>query len=386
MRELPTTLALSLLVHAAAITAYVTTVDSEDSRSVTRFAPSIEHAPVAVAAEPAPDEPAVDVALLDDDTVALFPDAEPAVAAIPPKAKAPSHTVSRPAIAATQTTTELVTEPITTPPVEPPKDKKPSILSMRGDRKEPTIHRPGSDGISDAALEAMVDGKMPVKIANLPGAKERADFDRAQARLENRGWVEKATGEELTAARFDRAAARQAKNEVELKEQKDGTYTSDKKTYTARVNRDGTVDLKDKGNWQQKSLFHAEFDVTDAFMRSQGHDPYASEKRKFLDRTREQRVEIGKRYRLEQLGQSAKLMANNLATLWATTSDPAKRKDELLALWDECAEVGDDALVEGGAAARRLLINWVHAKKVVFTTDELAAFAKRKKSKATFAP
>ncbi|MGE0398890.1 MAG: hypothetical protein AB7T06_19430, partial [Kofleriaceae bacterium] len=91
-------------------------------------------------------------------------------------------------------------------------------------------------------------------------------------------------------------------------------------------------------------------------------------------------------YRTEQLGQSAKLMASNLARLWAVTSDPQKRKDELLALWDECAEVGDAEIVEGGAAARRLLINWVHAKKVQFTPQELTAFNAKKKSKATFAP
>ncbi|MFN0247922.1 MAG: hypothetical protein ACKV2T_13620 [Kofleriaceae bacterium] len=388
MRELPTTLALSLLVHAAAVTAYVATVDSEPSRLVTKPPPPIELAPMAVISEPAPAEPPVEIALLDDDTVARFPDSAPTIAAIRPTAKDSVREMSRTKAIATKPTTELVTEPITEPPTsEPPKDpkKKPSLLSMRGERDEPTFHRRGSDGISDEALEAMVDGKLPVKIANVPGAKG-AELDRAQARLENRGWVEKATGEELTAARFDRAAARQAKKDVELKEQADGTHTSEKTTFTARVNRDGTVDLKDKGNWQQKSLFHAEFDVTDAFMRNQGHDPYASEKRKFLDRTREQRVEIGKRYRKEQLAQSAQLMADNLARLWAITSDPAKRKDELLALWDECAEVGDEDLVAGGAHARRLLINWIHAKRVEFTPAELVAFAKRKKSKATFAP
>ncbi len=56
------------------------------------------------------------------------------------------------------------------------------------------------------------------------------------------------------------------------------------------------------------------------------------------------------------------------------------------ALWDECAETGDEDLVVGGEAARRLLINWIRTKHVVFTPAELAAFAKTKKSKATFAP
>lgn len=376
MRELPVTFALSLLIHTAALTWYVAFDHSEPPRAVTRTTPTIEVVPPV-------EDPPVDVVLFADDTVTQFPDAAPTlVAAAQPVAK-----VTRPKAheAAIVTTTQPTIE---TPPVEPPPTdpKKKMSMSMRGGKTEPTIHRPGSDGISDEMLKQMVDGKLDVKIANLPGAKESANFDKAQARLHNQGWVQNATPDELTAARFDRYAAREAKKEVELVEQKDGTYVSEKTTYKAKVNRDGTVEFKDKANWQQKSIFNAEFDVTDAFMRNHGQDPYAAEKLKYLDRTRDQRVEIGKRYRKEQLGQSAQLMATNLARLWSMTADPAKRKDELFALWDECAETGDEDLVFGGEAARQLLVNWIHAKHVVFTQAELAAFNAKRKSKATFAP
>lgn len=374
MRELPVTLALSLLVHAGVVTAYVATVDPEPSRSVARTAPAIEVVPpapdVTVEVTLLPDE----TALLPDDTVKPFPDGAPIASARPAR---------RSVVATTRATTELAPPVIDAPPVLP---EKTTSLSMRRGKPEPTIHRPGSDGISDEMLKQMVDGTIQVKISNLPGARENADLEQASARLGNAKWVQNATPDELTAARWDRAAARQAKKEVELVEQKDGTYTSNKTTFTAKVNRDGTVDIEDKPNWQQKSLFRAEFDVTDAFMRRHGNDPYASEKRKYLDRTRDQRVEIGKRYRAEQLASSARLMANNLARLWAATSDPQKRKDELFALWDECAETGDAELVAGGVEARRLLVNWVHAKGVQFSPAELTAFNARKHSKSTFAP
>ena len=153
-----------------------------------------------------------------------------------------------------------------------------------------------------------------------PGAQADADLAKAQARLHSSKFVESASPGELTAARFDLVAARQAKKEVELVEQKDGTYTSDKTTFKATVNLDGTVKLTDKANWDQKSLFFATFDATDALMRRLGQNPYASEKRKFLDRTRDQRVEVGKRYRSARLAQSAQIMAGNLARLWATGS------------------------------------------------------------------
>ena len=375
MRELPATLALSILAHAAALTAYVAMVDPEAPGPVTQRASAVELLPPPTLV---PDETPVEVALLDDDTVPQVPAAVASTMAAPgPPATPPV------AVVTTMPTDEL--PPSRTPVTTTPPTKRPQ-MSMRGRSTEPKIHRPGSEGISDEMLEAMVDGTLRVKIANLPGARERAAYEAAQARLHDAGWVENATADELAAARLDRMAARQATTEVELEEQKDGTYTSDKTTFHAKVNRDGTVDITDKKNWRWTSIVSARFDVTDGLMRKYGQDPYASEKRRFLDRTREQRVEIGKRYRKEQLARSAQLMANNLARLWTTIADPAKRKDELLALWDECAETGDADLIAGGAEARRLLINWIHAKRIVFSPAELAAFNARKHSTATFAP
>lgn len=373
MRELPVTVALSLLVHVGALAWFATRPTAEEPR---RLAAKVDVIPPTPEPEIAP----VEVALLDDDTVRRFSE-------LPTEAISP-RTTSRhaPAIAATTTTRDELPPPIEQPPpttTEPPKKK--SALSMRDGRPEPQIHRPGSEGISDEALEAMVNGDVPVRIANVPGAREKADFDRAQSRIHDPRWVERATPEQVAAARFDSVAAREAQREVELVEQKDGTHTSEKRTFKARVNRDGTVDFKDKSNVQLDGL-GLSFDTTDAIMRATGTDPYASEKLRYLDRTRDQRVEIGKRYRSEQLAQSAQIMAQNLARLWQTTPDPTARKEALFALWDECAEAGDAELVAGGAAARRLLINWVHTKKIEFSRDELVAFNAKKQSKATFAP
>ena len=153
---------------------------------------------------------------------------------------------------------------------------------------------------------------------------------------------------------------------------------------------DGGVELKDKPNIQVAAFIGfglaGTFDLTDAFMRDRGQDPYASSKLRYLDRTRDQRVEIGKRHRAAQLAQSTQLMAESLARLWATTRDPARRKSALFALWDECAETGPEELVEAGAAARRVLVNFVHVKRVVFTPEELAALNAKRRSSATFAP
>jgi lactoylglutathione lyase len=148
---------------------------------------------------------------------------------------------------------------------EAPATKKKLSLSMRTG-PDIQIHRPGSDGISDAMIEKMVNGELDPRIANLPGAREQAAYDRADAKLRTQHWIDGATPEQVAAARIERMAAREAKENVELVAQKDGTHTTDTKTFTATVNRDGTVDIKSKPNWQQKSWFYAEFDLGAALM------------------------------------------------------------------------------------------------------------------------
>ena len=159
-----------------------------------------------------------------------------------------------------------------------------------------------------------------------------------------------------------------------------------------KFNADGTVkQVTDKPNWQWQSPFHADFDVYDAMMRKQGMDPYASYKKKVLDETREQRFEMGQKYRTEQLAQSRQLMQRNLERLLASTTDKAKIKQGLFELWDDCAETGSDELVAGGAAARAQLIGYIRAKLPrdsadAYTGEELARFNKQRKSRLEFAP
>ena len=133
------------------------------------------------------------------------------------------------------------------------------------------------------------------------------------------------------------------------------------------------------------------FDATDAFMRRHGQDPYASRKLAYLDSTRDERVQIGTKHRHEQLAQATAIMQKNLTRMWASVADPAARKQALFELWDECAESGSDELVTAGAEARKLVTGFIRARLPVgsptaYTIDELAAFNRRKQSRATFAP
>ncbi|HEX3866433.1 MAG TPA: hypothetical protein VHV78_06750, partial [Gemmatimonadaceae bacterium] len=88
----------------------------------------------------------------------------------------------------------------------------------------------------------------------------------------------------------------------------------------------------------------ATFDLTATAMRwAHVGDPYASRKRKLLDRSFAERAELGGAYRAQQLDRSAALMHDNLVAMWAAPGDAASHRAALFALWDECAE-GDGPL------------------------------------------
>ncbi len=119
-------------------------------------------------------------------------------------------------------------------------------------------------------------------------------------------------------------------------------------------------------------------------------DQYASRKLKILDQTREERARLGAEFRLDQLDRAAELALRNLEALWRSTSDPADRRAQLFALWDECAE-GEGSAGEAGARARAIIVGWIRShlpagSPGAFTADEIATLDARRSSRGRFAP
>lgn len=182
-----------------------------------------------------------------------------------------------------------------------------------------------------------------------------------------------------------------------------GRKKSDQNVFVAKVERDGTVKMTDKANlsversWNPAKLLSGRFDVTDYLMRKTKNDPYASRKLKFLDETRDERVELGKQWRKEQLQQTAMIMKRNLAYAWNASADTAARKRALFELWDEIAEPkatadeADEVFVEASRAARKAVVGFIRAHLPAGSADayseaELVALNAKKQSAATFAP
>jgi len=174
-------------------------------------------------------------------------------------------------------------------------------------------------------------------------------------------------------------------------------YESDKGPYGGDGKRSladkalGSIDKEDRSKAAVVPVLGGGFDVGDALMRRHGQDPYASRKLAYLDATRDERVQIGNRHRSEQLAQSTRLMQKNLDRMWATVTDTAARKRALFELWDECAETGEPAVVEGGRAARKLVVGFIRGRlpagsATAYTAAELAALSREKHSSEEFAP
>lgn len=222
-----------------------------------------------------------------------------------------------------------------------------------------------------------------------------------------------------------------------------GTYRSEQGPFTVDVDRDGTAHLSDKPNFHigvavprpkdighaitdwQKDPFRSQasadrqrsgdvhtdgqdgkpqssnvvpvpligggFDVTDALMRRHGQDPYASAKLKALDATRDERAQIGERFRKQELVKASQMMRAAAARAWANSASLADRKRALFELWDDCAEDGPPELVEAAARARGFVIGFINARLPAgsdgaFTSEELARLNAHRQSRAAFAP
>jgi hypothetical protein len=181
----------------------------------------------------------------------------------------------------------------------------------------------------------------------------------------------------------------------ELKPSGNGTYRSDEPAFTVRTERDGTAHIEDKPDVGD---FHigpggitGRMGFDDWAMRKAGIDPYASAKRQWLDKTRDERARIGMANRKEDLARAPEFMRRNVAWAMEHASSVDEKKEALFELWDDCAETGDDALVEAGANARRYVVGFIRAhlpagKPGGYTPEELAQLNAHRRSKATFKP
>lgn len=130
------------------------------------------------------------------------------------------------------------------------------------------------------------------------------------------------------------------------------------------------------------------FDITAALMKG---DAYLANKRRFLDATRAERVQIAARYQEQQLRDAGTMMRQRLAELSNQLVAPSIAKMTLFEMWDECADRGEPLVVRAGRDARLAVLGYiaVHfppSSAEAFTDHEMARFNARRRSTAMFVP
>jgi hypothetical protein len=368
MRRLPTAIVVSIATHAAVFgwlagSGSVLAVPLLDRPTRTTPPP---------ASEATPDEPIV-LTLFDPGEPPPAPSSAPAIASL----AHPADRASPHAAAAIGSSTARTSEA--------PRVTDPSAISTGA--AHGTEHAGGEPGRSP--LLKMRFPKVPSPWGLSQGFVD--DFLARSKPLAPRPDIPGETlAEELAEARRElrsgRGSLQRVLDLIERREHEElapsggGTFTAEKRTFTAKVDRDGQVHIEDKP-WQ--------LDTQDRIMLRMGFDPYGRNKLALLDRTRDQRAALGERYRTDQLAHAAQLVQRNIDHLWQTARDLAARKRGLFELWDDCAETGSDELVAGGTAARAIVVGAIRARlrgPDAYTADELAQLNALRRSKAVFAP
>jgi hypothetical protein len=175
----------------------------------------------------------------------------------------------------------------------------------------------------------------------------------------------------------------------------DGGYRFERTTFTAQVRRDGTVKIEDappvSGGFTGLGI-GASFDLTDMIMRAIGNDPYAFEKLKILDATREARVGMARADRTDQIREALVRLPRDLARIWAYERwDVAERRRILFRLWDEVIEEGETELVRAGAQVRGIICSFIRQNLPAdgpagYTAEDLAQLNRARKSRTAFDP
>ncbi len=356
MRILPTALVASAVIHGGAI-AWALAHKIE--------APKVVSEPTTVEIFVAgPDPTPIDVALLDRHTVVPDP-----VAVEPHESPV---TVRHPARAQTSQISTATTKP---PPELPPAAAAPHspFMGMRDHDKKPE-----PTGLSGSFVDDFLAHSKPLQPKSIASEQIHDDLANGEDHLHDPRWIANHSSEDVAAERQRTLIARQDRDGHEI-QQKGTGYAANHAVFNGQIEADGTAHIEKKRR----------YDPTEIIMNRHNIDPYASNKLRMLDDTREERYEIGKAYKKKQLANSAVIAQKNLAYLSARTTDPKERKEALFEMWDECAETGSAELVAGGTAARTMIVGFIKGRMTgpfAYSTAELAAFNAKKKSSETFAP
>jgi len=169
---------------------------------------------------------------------------------------------------------------------------------------------------------------------------------------------------------------------------KDGGYKAETKNFIARIKSDGSIDFENRFpiGFQKGGTFT--FDITELAMRGAKQDPYAAEKRRFLEFSDKLRGDLRKRAIQERRDAALASFSRELHAIWMSGRSAAARRRELYEKWADCPESKEDVL---GKRGRHAVEDFVRTylpsgSSDAYTKDELAEIQKERGAESPFDP
>jgi hypothetical protein len=165
--------------------------------------------------------------------------------------------------------------------------------------------------------------------------------------------------------------------EFELVPEKGGGLKFEGKNFIAHIKPDGSLSFDNRFpiGFQKGGTFS--FDLTDLAMRGKKQDPYAAEKRRFIEFTEERRNEMRNKALKTSRENALANLSQQLHDLWNNGSSAAARRRDIYELWAECSDDKTDTL---GRKGRHTIEDFIKSNLPAgspeeFTSEELERIA-----------
>lgn len=151
-------------------------------------------------------------------------------------------------------------------------------------------------------------------------------------------------------------------------------------------------DIADLGADAPMLVYRFGPDLNDEILRLFGDDPYAYDKRRFMEQTRDARLRLAIAACKERLDRAVLEIRGRLERIDGDPTVPLEQKKRLMfELWDECAESGSDEVLLVAAIVRATIVAYIREHfpaqgPLAFSPGEIAVLNERRRSKARFAP
>ncbi len=169
---------------------------------------------------------------------------------------------------------------------------------------------------------------------------------------------------------------------------KDGGYKSETKNFIAHIKSDGSIDFENRFpiGFQKGGTFS--FDLTDLAMRGAKQDPYAAEKRRFMEFSDKLRNDLRKRSIQERRELAMASFGRELRAIWNSGRSAVARRRELFEKWSDCSDSKEDVLGKRGRDAVEDFIRTYlpEGSLEAYTSEELADFRRERGSEIPFDP